>query len=188
MKVALVFLIMVVGSCVCLLFTNPDAILSVSLDAASNGLKLSFTLATIYIFWCAVVEVAVQSGLIDKLSKKLQPLIHFLFGKQTDEVNSLIATNISANLIGASGAATPAAITAIEKMAEPGQTKASYPMIMLFILAATSLQVLPTTILGILKRHGSLAPESIILPTIITSALATILGVVLVRLFVKGRK
>jgi spore maturation protein SpmA len=136
----------------------------------------------------AVVEVAVQSGLVDKLAKKLKPLIHFLFGKQSEEVNSLIATNISANLIGASGATTPAAISAIEKMSEPGQTKANLPMIMLFILAATSLQILPTTIIGILKKHGAAAPESIIIPTLITSALATILGVVLVRVLAKVKR
>jgi spore maturation protein A len=134
------------------------------------------------------VETAVQSGLVDKVARKLKPLIHFLFGRQTDEVNSLIAANISANLVGASGAATPCAISAIEKMAAPDQTKANYPMIMLFILAATSLQILPTTIIGILKQHGSRAPESIILPTIITSFLATLLGIVLVRLFVKRDK
>jgi spore maturation protein A len=185
---ALVFLCMVVGSIIWLLFTDPDAVLGVSLSAVENGLKLSFTLAVIYIFWMAVVEIAVRSGLIDKIAKKLKPFIRFLFGEQTEEVNSLIATNISANLIGASGAATPAAIMAIEKMATPKQTKASYPMIVLFILAATSLQVLPTTVIGILKKHGSVAPESIIMPTIITSALATVLGVILVRLFVKRGK
>jgi len=151
-------------------------------------LKLSFTLAVIYIFWSAVVEIAVSSGLIDKIAKKLQPLIRFLFGHQTDEVNSLIATNISANLIGASGAATPSAIMAVEKMSTPNQTKATYPMIMLFILAATSLQILPTTIIGILKKHGASSPESIILPTLVTSALATVFGVILVRLFVKRDK
>jgi spore maturation protein A len=188
MCVALVFLFMVVASCVWLLFINPDAVLAVSLDAATSGLQLAFTLAAIYIFWMAVVEIAVQSGLIDKLAKKLRPFIRFLFGEQSEEVNSLIATNISANLIGASGAATPAAISAIEKMSAPEQTKANFPMIMLFILAATSLQVLPTTVIGILKKHGAVSPESIILPTIITSALATILGVVLVRMMVKVKK
>jgi spore maturation protein A len=182
---ALVFLIIVVASGVWLIFTEPNAVLAVSLSAVENGLKMSFTLAVIYIFWSAVVEIAVQSGLVDKVANKLKPLIRFLFGEQTDEVNALIATNISANLIGAAGAATPAAISAVEKMAEKNQTKADYSMIMLFILAATSLQILPTTIIGILKKHGSAAPENIILPTIITSAAATVLGVVLVRLFVR---
>ena len=178
---------MVISSVVWLLFSNPDAVLAVSLSAVEGGLKMSFTLAVIYIFWSAVVEIAVASGLIDKIAKKLKPVIKFLFGEQTDEVNAALATNISANLIGASGAATPAGISAIEKMAEPEQKKATYPMIMLFILAATSLQILPTTVIGILKKHGAVSPESIILPTIITSGIATILGVVLVRLLVRRK-
>jgi spore maturation protein A len=135
----------------------------------------------------AIAEIASQSGLIDKVAKKLKPLIKFLFGEQTDEVNSLIATNISANLIGASGAATPAAIAAVEKMSQPQQVKASAPMIMLFILAATSLQLLPTTMMGILRGHGAANPENIILPTLLTSFAATLLGVILVRIFTKKR-
>ena len=179
---------MVIASGVWLLFADPSAILSTSLDAVNGALRLAFTLAAIYIFWMAVVEVAVRSGLIDKIAKRLKPLIKFLFGEQTEEVNALIATNISANLIGAGGAATPAAIGAMEKMAGPEQTKASTPMIMLFILAATSLQVIPTTVIGILKSHGGINPESIIIPTLVVSALATVLGVVLVRLFSRKSK
>jgi spore maturation protein A len=135
----------------------------------------------------ALAEVATRSGLVDKIAKKLKPLLKFLFGEQTEKVNQHIATNISANLIGANGAATPAAISAIEKMSTPGQTKASPAMIMLFILAATSLQLLPTTVIGILKEHGAVNPESIILPTLITSGLVTVLGVLLVMLFVRKR-
>jgi spore maturation protein A len=129
-----------------------------------------------------LAEIAAQSGLIKKIANLLRPIIKFLFGEQTEEVNGLIATNISANMIGAGGAATPAAINAIEKMSKPEQRKASPPMIMLFILAATSLQLLPTTIIGILQKHGATEPQNIILPTFITSLLSTALGICLVRL------
>ena len=178
-----IFLVMVVASCVWLLFQNPDAILSTSLDAINTSFQLALTLAGIYIFWMAIAEIATRSGLVDKIAKMLKKLIHFLFGKQKDEVNSLIATNIAANMIGASGAATPAAIAAIEQMAEPEQTKASTPMIMLFILAATSLQIIPTTIIGIMQANGSENPARIILPTLIVSLISTVVGVILVKLF-----
>ena len=158
------------------------------MDAVHGALTLSVTLAAIYIFWMGVVEVATRSGLIDKIAKALKPLLKFLFGEQTDEVNSLIATNISANLIGASGAATPAAIAAMEKMAEPEQKKASMPMIMLFVLAASSLQILPTTIIGMLQAHNGVNPESIILPSFIVSTFSTILAVILVKVFSAKKK
>jgi len=178
-----IFFVMMIASCVWLLFQNPSAILSTALDAVMDSLSLALTLAGIYIFWMAIVEIATQSGLIDKIAKLLKKPIKFLFGKQSDEVNSHLATNIAANLIGASGAATPAAINAIECMAEPEQTKASPSMIMLFILAATSLQIIPTTVIGILQANGSTNPASVILPTLIVSGLSTIIGVILVKIF-----
>ncbi|MCQ2382025.1 MAG: hypothetical protein MJ054_01840 [Clostridia bacterium] len=178
-----IFLVMMIASCVWLLFRKPDAILSVSLSAVNESLLLAVTLAGIYIFWMAIAEIATRSGLIDKIARLLKKPIKFLFGKQTDEVNSYVATNIAANMIGASGAATPAAISAIEHMAEPKQTKASPPMIMWFILAATSLQLIPTTILGILQANGSENSARIILPTFIVSLCSTVIGVILVKLF-----
>lgn len=146
-------------------------------------MQLAITLAGIYIVWMGVIQVAVEAGLIDALARACRPLIRFLFGEQSDEVNALLATNISANMIGAGNAATPAAIDAIEKMSTPEMTHATTPMIMLFVLSATSMQILPTTILGILEESGAANAAGIILPTIITSTLITILGVILVKVF-----
>ncbi len=183
-----IFFLLMISSCVWLLFQNPDAILATSLKAVNESLSLAVTLASIYIFWMAVVEIATRAGLIEKIAKLLKKPIKFLFGEQTDEVNVYIATNIAANMIGASGAATPAAINAIEKMAKPNQTKASTPMIMLFILAATSLQLIPTTIIGILQSHNSMDASWVILPTLIVSFVSTVVGVVLVKIFCRSCK
>lgn len=183
-----IFFLLMIASCIWLLFQNPDAILATALNAVNESLSLAVTLASIYIFWMAVVEIATRAGLIEKIAKLLKKPIKFLFGEQTEEVNAHIATNIAANMIGASGAATPAAINAIEKMAVPEQTKASPPMIMLFILAATSLQLIPTTIIGILQAHNSVDSSRIILPTLIVSFISTVVGVVLVKMFCRCRK
>ncbi len=183
-----IFLVMMVSSCVWLLFQKPDAILSTSLNAINDSLILALTLAGIYIFWMAIAEIATRSGLINKIAKLLKKPIKFLFGKQTEEVNAYVATNIAANMIGASGAATPAAIAAVEHMATPEQTKASPPMIMLFILAATSLQIIPTTIIGILQANGSNNPANIILPTLIVSACSTLVGIILVKMFCRQKQ
>jgi spore maturation protein A len=134
------------------------------------------------------VAVAVDAGLIERLARILSPVTRWLFGKQTPEVNSLIATNLGANIIGAGAAATPAAIEAIEKMATPNQTRASTPMIMLFVLSATSLQVIPTTVIGIMDQAGAKASGSIILPTILVSAISTIVGVIFVKILGARKK
>ena len=178
---SLLFFVMVVSSITWLTFTDPSTIMSTALAAANSGITLSLTLAGIYIFWMGVIQVATDAGLIAKLSRALRPIIRWLFGKQDAAVNDLIATNISANMIGAGNAATPAAIDAIEKMAKPDQKRASTAMIMLFVISATSMQILPTTVLGILETHGAQNAASIIFPTLLVSTATTLLGIFLVK-------
>jgi spore maturation protein A len=173
---------MIVSGITWLVFYNPTGILPIMLSASSSGVSLAISLCAIYIVWMGIIQIAIDAGLIDKLAKALKPLIKFLFGEQSPEVNSLIATNISANMIGAGAAATPAAILAMEKMSKPGQTKASKDMLMLFILSATSLQVIPTTVIGILESHGAVNAAGIILPTLLVSFISTVIGVICVKI------
>ena len=162
--------------------------MSTMLSASASGIQLAIMLCAIYIVWMGIVQVAIDAGIIDKLADLMSPIIRFLFGKQTNEVNRLIATNLSANMLGAGAAATPAGIQAIEKMSTPNQTRASTPMIMLFILSATSMQILPTTVIGILEKHGATNASDIIVPTFIVSTLSTLVGVVLVKIFGATKK
>ena len=179
---------MCAGSIFWLLVRDPGGVLGNMLSASGSGIELTLTLCAIYIVWMGIVQVAIDAGLVAQLSKLMAPVIRFLFGKQSKEVNELIATNISANMIGAGAAATPAAIAAIERMQVPGQTRASGAMVMLFVLSATSLQVLPTTVIGILQNAGARDAGGIILPTLVVSAISTIVGVVLVKVFGAGKK
>jgi len=174
---------MTMGSLLWLTVTAPNSILGTMIAAGASGVQLAITLAGIYIVWMGIIQVAMDAGLVDALAKACKPLLRFLFGKQSDEVNALLATNISANMIGAGNAATPAAIEAIEKMSTPQMTKATSPMIMLFLLSATSMQILPTTVLGILEASGAKNAASVILPTFIVSTLTTLMGVILVKVF-----
>jgi len=196
------FFVMITASLLWLVFRDPVGILPTMLNASSSGITLAITLAGIYIVWLGIVQVAIDAGIIDKLANLMSPIIRFLFGKQTPEVNALIATNISANMIGAGAAATPAAIRAIELMdKERGgagssekarkdchnetQERPTTAMIMLFILSATSMQILPTTVIGLLEKHGATASGSIILPTLLVSTITTLIGVILVKVLGK---
>ena len=177
---------MVTASIFFMSIVDPNGVLATMLTASGSGITLAITLAGIYIVWGGIVQIAIDAGLVDALAKLMSPLIRFLFGKQSAEVNGYLATNISANMIGAGAAATPAGIMAIEKMSTPNQTRASTPMVMLFILSATSLQILPTTVIGILQNAGAHHASSVILPTLLVSLLSTLVGVAIVKLF--GRR
>ena len=93
--------------------------------------------------------------------------------------------NISANLLGMSGAATPLGIKAIESMQKDNKHKhtITFPMIMLIAISCSSVQLLPTSIIGMLANAGSTKPTSIILPSIICSILSTTIAILLVYIF-----
>ena len=179
---AVLFFVMLVASIGWMLVFDPGGVLGAMLSASAGGIQLAIMLAGIYIVWMGIVQIAIDAGIIDALAKLMLPVLRFLFGKQTPEVYGLLATNISANMIGAGAASTPAGISAIEKMSTPSMTKATTPMIMLFILSATSMQILPTTVIGILESNGATNASNIIIPTLIVSTITTAIGVLIVKL------
>ena len=56
---------------------------------------------------------------------------------------------------------------------------------MIIILNSTSLQIIPTTVIGLRIAAGSSSPSDIILPTLIASTISTLSGILLVKLFSK---
>ena len=89
--------------------------------------------------------------------------------------------NMAANLLGLGNAATPMAMRAIREM-DTGSTRASQNMIMLTVISATSLQLLPTTVIGMRATHGSVNPADFLLPATVATVVSTVLGITLVKL------
>ena len=82
-----------------------------------------------------------------------------------------------------SGATTPMGIKAIGELEK--QSNTNYAIAMFFVINATSIQLIPSSILALRTSFNSSAPASIILPTILTTLLSTIIGVLLVKIFIK---
>ena len=59
---------------------------------------------------------------------------------------------------------------------------------MLFVLNATSLQLLPTTVIALRLAAGSSAPADIFLPTLLATLCSTVVGALLVALTRKRRR
>ncbi len=178
---------MFVVSIISLCFGDPTKVLSSLLTASNSAVKLSFELCAIYAIWLGLFAILEKSGLSEKLSKLLSPIINKIFGKSnlSSESKRYVSLNISANLLGMGGAATPLGIKAIESMQKdnPNKTTVTFPMIMLVAISCSSIQLLPTSIIGMLASAGSKNPSGIILPSIICSIISTLLAVLLVYLF-----
>lgn len=175
---------MIVASLCFLIYSNPAGILDTMINASAQSLSLAVELCAIYAVWLGILELVEASGLSEKLAKLLRPIIRKLFKIKDTEAEKMIALNMSANMLGLGNAATPMGISAMKKL-DDGSGIANHAVIMLIVLNSTSIQLLPTTIIGLRASAGSLSPSDIILPTLISTICTCLLGIILVKLFSK---
>ena len=182
-----IWLFMIISSMCFLLWSQPATIVSTMVEASSGALKLSVDLCAVYAVWLGVLELVDASGLGQKLAKALHPLIKKLFKIDNPEIEKMIALNMSANMLGLGNAATPMGINAMKAL-DDSSGIATTAMIMLIVINATSIQLLPSTVIGLRASAGSSAPADIIFPTILATAVTSICGVLLVKLFSRLRR
>ena len=178
---------MMLASLLVLLFVDPGAALSTMIDASTSALTLCIELCAVYAVWLGLLEIVDATGLGKKLAKLLRPLIRKLFRVDNEEIEKMIALNMSANMLGLGNAATPMGIKAMQAL-DDGSGKATFSMIMLVVVNATSIQLLPSTVIGLRANAGSADPADIILPTILATIVTVSIGISLVILCDKIKK
>ena len=181
-----IWLIMMLLGTATLLIVNPSATVNSMIDASSSALDLCLNLCAVYAVWLGVLEILDQSGLSNKLAKLLSPIIKKLFPNADLQTQKNIAINLSANMLGLGNASTPYGIKAMRGL-DDNSGVANSSMIMLMIINACSIQLIPTTTIGLRAAAGSSSPADIILPTLISSFTACAIGVGLGLLFSKLR-
>ena len=174
------FLIISVISLVMMTIHSPESAFSSMINGVSGAISLSIKLVAIYAVWLSVLEMMNKTGIDKKLSKILKPLIKKIFKKESEEAYDWICINVSANMLGMGGVATPAGIKAMERM-QDGSEKATHNMVMLFVINATSIQLIPATVIAMRASANSQNAADIILPTLISSGIATLLGIIICK-------
>lgn len=183
-----VWLILIISALVALSIFNPQSVLLGLSTAGNKAVKLCLELCAIYAVWTGIFNILSQTKISKWLNKILSPIVNLIFGKNTLDQQSklLVSMNMSANILGMNGAATPLGIKAIESMNKNNNTdKATYPMIMLIVICCTSIQLLPTSIIGMLSSAGASNPSSIIVPSLVAGFVSTTIGIVLVKIINK---
>ena len=178
-----IWFFMVLASLVTLLFINPEDCINAMMTAGSDAVSLTFRLLGIYAVWLGIIALVDASGLSNKIANLLEPAIDWLFGKTDNETKKYIAMNLSANMLGMGNACTPTGLKAMEGLDKQNNSvTASMAMIMLVVINATSIQLIPTTIIGLRQQYGSTTSSDIILPTLIATIISTLIGILLVKL------
>ena len=175
------------SSMLVLLVVSPELVIKTMIDESKDVVLMCLNLTAIYAVWLGMLEILDKSGLGQKLAKLLSPIIKKLFKVSDSQQIKYISYNISANLLGLGNASTPSGINAIKNM-EKDLPKTKFAMLMLVVVNSTSIQLLPTTVIGLRASAGSLSPSDIILPSLLASSIATVFGILILVLYKKIKK
>ena len=158
-----------------------------ALSSAKEAVSLCITMAGIVAMWVGIMEIAKSSGLVERLTRKMRPLLGFLFPDVPGEHRAMefISANMIANFLGLGWAATPFGLKAMEELAKlekqrksvsPGT--ASNAMCTFLILNISSLQLIPVNIIAYRSLYGSVNPTAIVGPGIVATAVSTVVAVI----------
>ena len=135
-------------------------------------------------FFCGIMQLLIDSGATEKLSRRLSPLFVKVFPSvpKGHESISYMTLNFSANFLGLDSAATPFGLKAMESLQaiNPDKDKASDAQIMFMCLHAAGLTLIPTSIIGYRAAQDASNPADVMLPCIITSVIGTIAAFLIV--------
>ena len=176
--IVMIFLGLIVG-----IFTgNGEGISNAIIGSIDSTVSFIIGLVGLMCFWCGVMKVAEKSGFTEKLAKLMKPILKLIFKESAKDEKALgaIVMNITANMMGLGNAATPFGIKAMEEMDRLNNEKgrASNDMALFLVLNAACIQLVPSTVLSIRAAAGSTNPGVIILPAIISTGTAAIVGVI----------
>lgn len=177
-----IFTVIFISSLIALTFIAPNELLSTLLGGAESAAKMALTLFCIYAVWMSLSRLAEKSGFSKGAARLLTPLTRRVFKTDNPAACENIAMNLSCNLLGVGGAATPFAVKAI---AELEKDKNDFAQKLLFVINATSIQILPSTVIALRAGAGSVAAFDIFLPSLICTAISTACGVFLFLVFEK---
>ena len=179
-------------------------ITEVCISSSTEAVNLCIFMLGVIGVWNGIMEIAVKSGLMKKISKAMYPFIHWLFPDipYGHKANEYIAANMAANILGLGWAATPAGLKAMKELKKiedswgrskryiPGrigkeiddESRASDMMCAFLVLNISSLQLVPINMIAYRSQYGSVNPTAVVLPAILATMISTLAGIV----FIKG--
>lgn len=153
------------------------AVLPAALEGCTAAITVSLQLLSGYLFFCGLIHIVNKLEIQHKLCQLTHPVMRRLLGSSASpQASEAVCMNLSANLLGLGNAATPFGMEAARLLEDDHCRHGLY---FLLIINATSIQLLPTTVLTLRIAAGSAQPNAILLPSLLSTAASTLTGVLL---------
>lgn len=164
-------------------------IISGTFDSAKTGAEISLGLIGLMTFWLGIMKIGENGGMIAFFARIVGPFFNKLFPDVPKNHPALgsILMNFSANMLGLDNAATPLGLKAIKELQElnPSKDTATNAQIMFMVLNASSLTILPISIMAYRKEAGALNPSDVFLPILLATFFSTMVGLIAVAIYQK---
>ncbi|MCI6004797.1 MAG: nucleoside recognition protein [Blautia sp.] len=173
---------------------NLEAVTEAVIASSKEAVNLCIGMAGITAMWTGIMKIAETTGLVQKLSKGLRPVLKILFPQLPEESRacSYISLNFLSNLLGLSWASTSSGLLSFqeldkinreecERMGENGKRGihiASNAMCTFLIINVSSLQLIPMNMIAYRAQYGSPQPAAIVGPAILVTGISTAVAVV----------
>ena len=161
-------------------------------SGGGEAVQFCLSMAGAYAFFGGLLGVLRESGVTAALARGLRRPLLRLFRFEPGEEAALddICVNLAAELLGMGGAATPAGLSAMRAMAQASGNcgRLSDAMALFLVLNMCSVQLMPTTMIALRAQAGAQNPADIMLPTLVSTAVAGLTGIVLCKFFASRSK
>lgn len=168
---------------------KPQVVSDVLFYQIQKSVDLILSLLAIMAFWSGLMRIVEKSGILNKISIILKPIIKILFKEVENDSKAInaIILNVAANMFGIGNSATALGIKAMEEMQRTNKNKrrATNAMCMFLIINVSSIQLIPLNVIKLRADAGSANPTEIIVPTLIATTFSTIVAVLLAKYYEK---
>ena len=170
-----------------LVLSNADVfslLIQSTFDMAALSVEVAIGLIGVLCFWLGLFKIAENSGLINILSRALEPLFLKLMPEvpRGHAAHGSMTMNIAANMLGLDNAATPMGLKAMQDLQtlNPSDNTASNAQILFLVINASAVTLLPVTIFMYRAQQGSNDPTSVFIPILLATTASTLTGLLAV--------
>ena len=166
---------------------KPDALGAVVaslFDSSKTAFEIAIGLTGVMSLWLGLMKIAEKGGVTEFIAWLVGPLFQRLFPGIPDghPASGAIVMNRSANMLGLDNAATPLGLKAMKELQSlnPEPERATNEMVLFMVMNASSVTLVPISILTFRAQLGAKNPADVFVPILIATYISDLFGLLLV--------
>jgi spore maturation protein SpmA len=166
---------------------KPDAMAAVVaalFDSSKTAFEIAIGLTGVMSLWLGLMKIAEKGGITETIAAAVGPLFRRLFPgiPPGHPASGAIVMNRSANMLGLDNAATPLGLKAMKELQSlnPEPDRASNDMVLFMVMNASSVTLVPISIMTFRAQLGAANPADVFVPILIATYISDLFGLLLV--------